>query len=141
MRLQPGGLESVGNLPNSDLAAKRCRRDAPSIRTERLVLNDFFCVEPGYLVPAYNVPQMRRAVAASGQQVDVVGTEDREGRPVFVRKSGRQGSIDIPKPRGAVVRSAEKYVAVDRASSFCSTSLLDPSSWACSISSIRCSSW
>ena len=67
-----------GHIPDSDLARKRCRRDAVSIGTERRALNDLMGIEPDYLTSAHNIPQMRRAVAATGQQMDIVGTEDRE---------------------------------------------------------------
>ena len=73
------------------------------------------CVKLGYLASAYNIPQVRCAVPTSSQQVHIVGTEDREGRRIFMGERSRQNPVDIPEPSGAIVRSSEKNVVVNRA--------------------------
>ena len=61
------------------------------------------CVEVGYLMAGYSIPKVHFGVPPSSQKVHIVGTEDREGRRVFVGQRGRQNPVDVPEAGGAIV--------------------------------------
>ena len=82
--------------------ASGCSCNATSVGAERRIVDNFACVELGYLT-AGHIPQVRFGVPASSQKMHIVRTEHREGRRMLVQQIGRQNPVDVPEPGGAIV--------------------------------------
>src|SRR5262245_25294220 len=116
MTIELRHLASGRNIPNKDLTLLGCDCKAAAVRTESSESNpSTWCRKRRNFTSARYIENMRHIIPPSGRKEPAVRTEHGKGWGILAKKLCCQHSIDIPKPRYALVRCREKKTIVGRA--------------------------